>query len=78
MKRLFISLLFAGASIIGVTAQTAKLPYTVRTVDSRNTAKRTEIILPQVKGYNLYKADFHIHTVYSDGQVSPAGRVYEA
>jgi len=78
MKKLFIPLLFAGASIIGVTAQTAKLPYTVRTVDSRNTAKRTEIILPQVKGYNLYKADFHIHTVYSDGQVSPAGRVYEA
>ncbi|MBQ3260894.1 MAG: histidinol-phosphatase [Alistipes sp.] len=43
-----------------------------------NTAKRTEIVLPQVKGYTLYKADFHVHTIYSDGDVTPRERVMEA
>ncbi|MBO5708570.1 MAG: histidinol-phosphatase, partial [Bacteroidales bacterium] len=33
-------------------------------------AERTEIVLPQVNGYNVYKADLHIHTFYSDGHVS--------
>jgi hypothetical protein len=40
--------------------------------------QRAEMILPQVKGYNIYKADFHIHTVYSDGDLSAKGRVHEA
>ena len=39
---------------------------------------RTEIILPQVNGMNLYKADLHIHTIYSDGDVTPDMRVLEA
>jgi predicted metal-dependent phosphoesterase TrpH len=39
---------------------------------------RKEIILPQVNGYNVYKADLHIHTVFSDGQVLPKFRVNEA
>lgn len=41
-------------------------------------AERTEIVLPQVNGYNVYKADLHIHTFYSDGHVSPQFRVSEA
>lgn len=39
---------------------------------------RKEIILPQVNGYNVYKADLHTHTVFSDGNVLPAYRVREA
>lgn len=39
---------------------------------------RKEIILPQVNGYNVYKADLHTHTVFSDGQVSSSFRVNEA
>ena len=39
---------------------------------------RTEIILPQVNGMNFYKADLHIHTIYSDGDVTPDMRVLEA
>ena len=39
---------------------------------------RTEIILPQVNGKNFYKADLHIHTIYSDGDVTPDMRVLEA
>ena len=39
---------------------------------------RTEVVLPQVNGYNVYKADLHTHTVYSDGAVLPKFRVEEA
>ena len=39
---------------------------------------RVNIVLPQVNGYNVYKADLHIHTFYSDGHVSPEFRVVEA
>lgn len=41
-------------------------------------AERREIILPTIDGYRLYKADFHTHTIYSDGDVTPRQRVREA
>ena len=41
-------------------------------------AERREIILPTIDGYTLYKADFHMHTIYSDGDVTPRQRVREA
>lgn len=43
-----------------------------------NHHSRTEIIIPQVNGMNFYKADLHIHTIYSDGDVTPDMRVLEA
>lgn len=39
---------------------------------------RKEIFIPQVNGYNVYKADLHTHSVYSDGSVLPKYRVAEA
>ena len=46
---------------------------------SRQTAvQRSEIILPQVNGYNVYKSDLHLHTIYSDGDVTPEYLVREA
>ena len=39
---------------------------------------RTEIVLPQVNGYNIYKADIHPHSAFSDGSVLPEYRVKEA
>lgn len=44
----------------------------------RHEACRRELILPQVNGYNVYKADLHTHTIFSDGRVMPSFRVYEA
>lgn len=45
----------------------------------RNTINgRTEIIIPQVNGYNVYKADLHVHTICSDGRMTPGHRVKEA
>lgn len=38
---------------------------------------RTEVILPEVNGYKVIKADLHVHTHYSDGIAIPAYRVTE-
>jgi len=35
-------------------------------------------IFPGIPGYHTLKCDFHMHTVFSDGQVWPSFRVYEA
>lgn len=39
---------------------------------------RKEIILPQVRGLNIYKADLHTHSIFSDGHATPQFRVQEA
>ena len=39
---------------------------------------RQEIIIPKVCGYNVYKADLHTHTIYSDGSVTAPWRLREA
>ena len=39
---------------------------------------RIEYKLPDILGYYTLKGDFHIHTFYSDGSVSPEDRVREA
>lgn len=79
MKR-FVATMVAGLFAINSLAQNLAAPIVnetaIRLFD--NTAKRTEIVLPQVKGYTLYKADFHVHTIYSDGNVTPRERVMEA
>ncbi len=78
MKRILLSLAFVGLLVLGANAQKAKqVPHAVRLHKSGG-AQRTEIILPQVKGYNVYKGDFHVHTSYSDGCINPAGRINEA
>lgn len=76
MKKLFIFLAFAGLSLSTASAQ-KKIPHVYRTCNEVYN-RRTEIVLPQVNGYNCYKADFHIHTTYSDGRLNPGGRVLEA
>ncbi len=39
---------------------------------------RTEINIPDIPGYITLKCDFHMHTVFSDGDVWPTVRVQEA
>ena len=43
-----------------------------------NAPIRTSFVLPAVDGLNCYTADLHVHSFYSDGEVSPAERVKEA
>ncbi len=75
MKRLL--LILAASGLIATATAQKKIPVSYNTcAESWN--RRTEIITPQVKGYNCYKADLHVHTSYSDGCVNPSGRVMEA
>ena len=59
------------------TTATAQLA-AVRKVIEKGKINRNEIVIPKVGAYNVYKADFHIHTIYSDGDITPAMRVDEA
>lgn len=45
---------------------------------SRVPVARNEFVIPDVNGLHVYKADLHIHTVYSDADVTPELRVKEA
>ena len=58
--------------------QDSKNPEMLRHAE-RHEPCRKEIVLPaQVNGFNVYKADLHSHSVFSDGQVLPSFRVQEA
>lgn len=76
MKKILLILAFAGLSLSAANAQ-KKIPHSHR-LATEVRARRVEIVLPQVKGYNCYKGDFHVHTIYSDGCINPAGRIAEA
>lgn len=39
---------------------------------------RAPLDIPDVAGYNVLKCDFHMHTVFSDGEVWPSVRLREA
>ncbi len=79
MKKTLLIFAILGSSVFIANAQSDldKVPHRVQTCP-KISAERTEIILPQVNGYNIYKGDFHTHTMYSDARVSPKGRVMEA
>ena len=76
MKKLLLILVLAVLGLSSAEAQ-KDIPHVFRT-NAEVYNRRTEIVLPQVKGFNIYKADLHIHTSYSDGHITPAGRVEEA
>lgn len=76
MKRLFLIFAIVCSCTFCVYAQ-KKIPDVHNTCNELQ-KRRTEIILPQVNGYNCYKADLHVHTIYSDGELTPRQRVREA
>lgn len=47
-------------------------------VSSAQEGPRQTFFIPDVEGYKVLKADLHMHTVFSDGQVWPDFRVNEA
>ena len=75
MKRLFLVLALVAFVLTDAAAQ-KKIPETVNLLP--NSRRRTEIILPQVNGLNVYKADLHTHSIYSDAELTPEQRVREA
>lgn len=81
MKMKLFAVVFAGFFSLTAGAQhyyqDAKNPDTYsHSYYEENTRK--ELFLPQVNGFNVYKADLHTHTIFSDGQVLPEFRVKEA
>lgn len=80
MKRLIVF----SAAIFAATTASAQYYYkdAVNTDMVHSTLhianQREEFILPEVNGYNIYKADLHTHTIYSDGDCTPEFRVREA
>ena len=80
MKKPLIILAILATSV-SASAQSfyvdAKNPEMVHPAEYRD-VHRKEIFIPQVNGFNVYKADLHTHTMYSDGQVLPKYRIREA
>lgn len=80
MKKPLIILAILATSV-SASAQSfyvdAKNPEMVHPADYKD-VHRKEIFVPQVNGFNVYKADLHTHTMYSDGQVLPKYRIREA
>ena len=80
MKRVFTVLAFA----LAVTTASAQYHYQnpknseMLYHAERHEPCRKELVLPQVNGYTVFKADLHTHTIFSDGLVHPKFRVLEA
>jgi hypothetical protein len=72
MKKLFIAVVAIWCAMPTSAANPEEIRY------GNYPTPRREIFLPKVNGYNIYKADLHIHSIYSDGHVTPDGRVTEA
>ena len=76
MKKLFLS----SVMLIGALSLQAQLRnddvYELTHIDRSNI--RNEISIPGFDGYQTLKCDFHIHTIFSDGDVWPNVRVQEA
>lgn len=81
MKRVLLSaamISFAAVASAQNYYVDAQNPDMLRFGDYREPVRK-ELNLPrQVNGYNVYKADLHTHTIYSDGSVTPQFRVKEA
>ena len=73
-----VALLSAWIADAQYTFQDSNNKDVLRITRRANNDSRSEIVIPQVNGYNVYKADLHSHTIFSDGKVTPEWRVEEA
>lgn len=77
-------LLTLAVALVATLSASAQLYYTdsankdMLRFNEREGRQRVEMVLPQVRGFNIYKADLHNHTIFSDGSVTPEFRIKEA
>ena len=76
MKR--VKSLFVAIAVLALTTSAVAQKKNDVTMSVHTGKHRQEIYIPQIMGYNVYKADFHTHTIYSDGTITPSLRVREA
>lgn len=79
MKKLILTLA-ASVLALGASAQyyvDATNPDILHIGEPR-TQQRAVFHVPQINGYNVYKADLHTHTIFSDGQTTMDYRIREA
>ena len=74
MKRILLFCVTAMVSGAALVAQNVNKIY----VPELRADTRQEVVIPDVDGYQVLKGDFHLHTVFSDGDVWPTYRVHEA
>ena len=79
MKRLIFTIV-ASVLALGASAQyyQNKINPDILHITEPRTQQRVEFNVPQVNGYNVYKADLHTHTIFSDGQMTIDYRIREA
>ncbi|MFC3199637.1 Sb-PDE family phosphodiesterase [Parapedobacter deserti] len=75
-----ISLLLLTAATLtgGPFAYGQESSATISLAEFRKAPQRKLIQIPDINGYKVLKADFHMHTVFSDGFVWPSIRIQEA
>ncbi|MEI6138333.1 MAG: CehA/McbA family metallohydrolase [Mariniphaga sp.] len=76
MKKLLVSLLFT-FSFLMVFSQDYNIQYQKFDHLTRPEV-RNPIQIPNIQGYITMKCDFHMHTYFSDGEVTPSMRIKEA
>jgi len=77
MKKLILSLAFLSAFTLRGSAQLQGLEV-VKVPEAQQPYSGEYIYIPDVEGYKTLKCDFHTHTIFSDGDIKPENRVWEA
>ena len=77
MKKLILSLVFLSAFTLRGSAQLQGLEV-VKVPEAQQPYSGEYIYIPDVEGYKTLKCDFHTHTIFSDGDIKPENRVWEA
>lgn len=77
MKKFFLFVGFIAFYSIQASAQLQGLDV-VKCPDVQPAYSGEYIYIPDVEGYKALKCDFHTHTIFSDGEIKPENRVWEA
>jgi hypothetical protein len=77
-KGLIMKLVFSGKSAVSTFFILLTFVISFSFAENCSAAARHEVKIPDIPGYRTLKCDFHMHTIFSDGQVWPTVRAEEA
>lgn len=76
MKKLYLLVSLMAISTIQASAQLQGLDV-IKVPEAQQPYSGEYVYIPDVEGYKTLKCDFHVHTIFSDGDVKPENRVWE-